>query len=52
MHESGAMDQIIMHCIFVGPAGVGKSSLLRRLLRMKLDPKRSKYTSSREVSTS
>ena len=40
MHESGAMDQIIMHCIFVGPAGVGKSSLLRRLLRMKLDPKR------------
>ena len=40
MRESGAMDQIIMHCIFVGPAGVGKSSLLRRLLRMKLDPKR------------
>ena len=40
MRESGAMEQIIMHCIFVGPAGVGKSSLLRRLLRMKLDPKR------------
>ena len=40
MRESGSMDQIIMHCIFVGPAGVGKSSLLRRLLRMKLDRKR------------
>jgi len=40
MRESGAMDQIIMHCIFVGPAGAGKSSLLRRLLRMKLDPER------------
>ena len=40
MRESGAMDQTIMHCIFVGPAGVGKSSLLKRLLRMKLDPKR------------
>ena len=40
MRESGSMDQTIMHCIFVGPAGVGKSSLLKRLLRMKLDPKR------------
>jgi len=40
MRESGTMDQTIMHCIFVGPAGVGKSSLLKRLLRMKLDPKR------------
>ena len=40
MRESGAMDQTIMHCIFVGPAGVGKSSLLKRLLRMKLDPER------------
>ena len=40
MRESGAMDQTIMHCIFVGPAGVGKSSLLKRLLRIKLDPKR------------
>ena len=41
MRESGSMDQTIMHCIFVGPAGVGKSSLLKRLLRMKLDSKRS-----------
>ena len=40
MRESGSMDHTIMHCIFVGPAGVGKSSLLKRLLRMKLDPKR------------
>ena len=40
MRESGAMDHTIMHCVFVGPAGVGKSSLLKRLLRMKLDPKR------------
>ena len=38
MREYGKMDQTIMHCIFVGPAGVGKSSLLKRLLRMKLDP--------------
>ena len=40
MHESGTMDQTIMHCIFVGPAGVGKSSLLKRLLRKKLVSKR------------
>ena len=40
MREHGAMDQTIMHCIFVGPAGAGKSSLLKRLLCMKLDPKR------------
>ena len=40
MHEYGKMDQTIMHCIFVGPAGVGKSSLLKRLLRMKLDQTR------------
>ena len=38
IHESGKTDQTIMHCIFVGPAGVGKSTLLKRLLRMKLDP--------------
>lgn len=37
MRECGEMDQTIMHCIFVGPAGVGKSSLLKRLLRMKLN---------------
>ena len=37
MRQSGTMDQTIMHCIFVGPAGVGKSSLLKRLLRMKLN---------------
>ena len=40
MREHGEIDQTIMHCIFVGPAGVGKSSLLKRLLRMKLDPSR------------
>ena len=40
MREYGKMDQTIMHCIFVGPPGVGKSSLLKRLLRMKLDPNR------------
>ena len=40
MRESGTMDQTIMHCIFVGPAGVGKSSLLKRLLRKKLVSKR------------
>ena len=37
MFKSGETDQTIMHCIFVGPAGVGKSTLLKRLLRMKLD---------------
>jgi len=37
MREYGIMDQTIMHCIFVGPPGVGKSSLLKRLLGMKLD---------------
>ena len=40
MEEHGTMDQTIMHCIFVGPAGVGKSSLLKRLLHEKLDPER------------
>ena len=40
MREYGKMDQTIMHCIFVGPPGVGKSSLLKRLLRMKLDQTR------------
>ena len=40
MDEYGKMDQTIMHCIFVGPPGVGKSSLLKRLLRMKLGPTR------------
>ena len=38
LREYGAINQTIMHCIFVGPPGVGKSSLLKRLLRMKLDP--------------
>ena len=37
MQEYGEMEQTIMHCIFVGPPGVGKSSLLKRLLGMKLD---------------
>ena len=49
MHESGAMNQIIMHCIFVGPAGAGKSSLLRRLLRMKLDPRCSTQAAEKSV---
>ena len=40
IRESGATDQTIMHCVFVGPAGVGKSTLLKRLLRMKLDQTR------------
>ena len=40
MEEHGTMDQTIMHCIFVGPAGVGKSSLLKRLLHQKLNPER------------
>ena len=50
MLESGTMDQTIMHCIFVGPAGVGKSSLLKRLLRMKLNQTRtSTQTAERSV---
>ena len=40
MREYGTMDQTIMHCIFVGPAGVGKSSLLKRLLHKPLDSNR------------
>ena len=36
----GQMDQTVMHCIFVGPAGVGKSSLMNRLLHKQLHPKR------------
>ena len=39
MQKHGTMDQTIIHCIFVGPAGVGKSSLMKRLLDMKLDSK-------------
>lgn len=42
MREQGTLDQTIMHCIFVGSPGVGKSSLLKHLLRIpvKLGPKR------------
>ena len=40
MREYGKTDQTIMHCIFLGPPGVGKSTLLKRLLRMKLDSTR------------
>ena len=40
MREYGTMDQTIMHCIFLGPAGVGKSSLLKRLLHKPLNSKR------------
>ena len=38
IREHGEMDQTIMHCIFLGAAGVGKSSLMKRLLGLKLDP--------------
>ena len=49
-----------MHCIFVGPAGVGKSTLLKCLLHMKLDPirtstllaEKSVQVGIRDVSTS
>ena len=40
IHEHGEMDQTIMHCVFLGAAGVGKSSLMKRLLHLKLDPNR------------
>ena len=58
MREYGKIDQTIMHCIFVGPPGVGKSSLLKRLLHMKLDQTRTstqvveKSVIVRNVSTS
>ena len=32
IQEEGKMDQTIMHCIFLGAAGVGKSCLMKRLL--------------------
>ena len=38
IREHGEMDQTIMHCIFLGAAGVGKSSLMKRLLGLELDP--------------
>lgn len=48
MHRSGTIDQTIMHCCT--PAGVGKSSLLKRLLNMKLDQTRtSTQTAERSV---
>ena len=40
IQEHGEMEQTIMHCIFLGAAGVGKSSLMKQLLRMNLDLKR------------
>ena len=40
IHKHGEMNQTIMHCVFLGAAGVGKSSLMKRLLRLKLDPNR------------
>ena len=40
INEHGQMDQTIMHCIFLGAAGVGKSSLMKRLLHMQLDSTR------------
>jgi len=39
MRERGKRHLTIMHCIFMGPAGVGKSSLMRRLLGKKFDPR-------------
>ena len=44
IHKYGEMDQTIMHCIFLGAAGVGKSSLMKRLLNMKLGPNRTSTT--------
>ena len=40
MRAYGRMNQTVMHCIFVGAAEVRKSSLLKRLLCLKLNPKR------------
>ena len=49
VQEHGKIDQTIMHCIFVGPPGVGKSSLLKRLIRRELDKI---YTSTQVVEKS
>ena len=40
IRKHGEMDQTIMHCVFLGAAGVGKSSLMKRLLRLKFDANR------------
>jgi len=32
IQEQGEMNQTIMHCMFLGDAGVGKSTLMKRLL--------------------
>ena len=37
IQEQGKGDQTIMHCIFLGAAGVGKSTLMKRLLGEKVD---------------
>lgn len=58
MRDHGERHLTIMHCIFTGPAGVGKSSLMRRLLGKKFDPKHTstgvaeKSVQVRKVSTS
>ena len=37
IQEQGKMNQTIMHCMFLGAAGVGKSTLMKRLLGKKVD---------------
>ena len=37
IQEQGEMDQTIMHCMFLGAAGVGKSTLMKRLLGKPVD---------------
>ena len=37
IQEQGETNQTIMHCIFLGAAGVGKSCLMKRLLGEKVD---------------
>ena len=37
IQEQGKGDQTIMHCIFLGAAGVGKSCLMKCLLSDKVD---------------
>ena len=32
IQEQGEMNQTIMHCMFLGAAGVGESTLMKRLL--------------------
>ena len=45
----GQMDQTVVHCIFVGPAGVGKSSLMNRLLHKQLQERTSTPVAEKSV---